>query len=88
MLSFLMLLYLALGIHAAPAHSGKHAHQAIHMKRLDRHSHKAHAHAHIRASTVSARMYGKGDGIAPTVVYAPSMQMHREGRPEWLRKRF
>ncbi|KAG5999971.1 hypothetical protein E4U21_006092 [Claviceps maximensis] len=91
MLSSTILFYLALSVHAAPAKSAKHAHQAIHLKRLDMDSHDGyapecdHAHIHARAyePVASAYVY---DGIAPNVAYS-SMHVHREGHPEWARKR-
>ncbi|KAG5987674.1 hypothetical protein E4U54_004905 [Claviceps lovelessii] len=77
----MILLCLTLDAHAAPANSGKHAHEAIHLKPLTRHGHHTHVHA------ASAHVYGRGDDIAPSVVYGSSMHMHREARPEWVRKR-
>lgn len=88
MLSYIILLCLALGINAAPANPDKHAHQAIHLKRMDRHRHHAHARVASAQEGDFKTVYGKRDNVAPKVVYATSVHTQSESRPEWVRKRF
>lgn len=93
MLSYIILIALALGINAAPANHERHAHQDIHLKRLDRH--RAHGHAEPASASTSASAHinppktiHKRGGEVRRVVYSTSMRLHSESRPEWVRKRF
>jgi hypothetical protein len=84
MLSYIILIALALGIQAAPKPS-RHNHQDIHLRRMERH--KSHEHA---ASTDmrTVEPAHKAEDDAPNVMYATAMHLHSESRPEWVRKRF
>ncbi|KAG6254455.1 hypothetical protein E4U23_006236 [Claviceps purpurea] len=85
--SYITLLWLGLGIHAAPAKSKRHASPAIHLKRLDRRHHEAHAHAHAPAASAHMCTKGesKGDSVARNFGCERPRRRHSECRPEWVR---
>lgn len=84
MLSYLILIALALGIHAAPANPEHHTHQDVHLKRL---RHRSHEHTDAAQIQKGKPMHER-ESDAAKVVYATALHSGSESRPEWVRKRF